>query len=85
MIQNLVMDNTLYSGLYLERHDCTRNLHRAYGLRVVRSLFGHWGVVRQWGRVGRPGRTRTDWFETLSEAEHALTRRLREKRRRGYR
>ena len=62
-----------YRGLRLERHDDGRNLHRAYGLRLARSLFGHWGLVRHWGRVGRPGSTKTEWFE--SPAERLKTRR----------
>jgi predicted DNA-binding WGR domain protein len=73
-----------YRGLHLERHDPARNLHRAYGLQLARSLFGHWGVQRVWGRVGRAGRSRTEWFATAGEAERALRKKLREKRRRGY-
>ena len=85
MIQNRgVDDETLYSGLYLERHDGAKNLHRCYGLQLARSLFGHWGMVRQWGRVGRAGSTRTEWFASAAEAEEALRRKLAEKQRRGY-
>jgi predicted DNA-binding WGR domain protein len=74
----------LYQGLLLERHDPGCNLHRVYRLQLARSLFGHWGLVRVWGRVGRAGRAQTEWFETAGEAERALARKLREKRRRGY-
>ena len=85
MNQNRTMsNNTPYRGLRLERYAAERNLHRAYGLRLARSLFGHWGMVRQWGRVGRPGSTRTDWFASAAEAERALRRKLAEKQRRGY-
>jgi len=79
-----VDDDTLYRGLHLERHDRAKNLHRCYGLGLARSLFGHWGVVRQWGRVGRPGSTMTEWFASAAEAEGALRRKLAEKQRRGY-
>lgn len=85
LIQNRAMDDdTLYRGLRLERHAAARNLHRAYGLRLARSLFGHWGLVRQWGRVGCSGATKTEWFECAAEAEAALSGKLQEKRRRGY-
>jgi predicted DNA-binding WGR domain protein len=85
LIQNRGVDNdTLHSGLHLERHDRAKNLHRCYGLQLARSLFGHWGVVRQWGRVGRPGSTRTEWFACAAEAKAALRRKLAEKQRRGY-
>jgi predicted DNA-binding WGR domain protein len=79
-----VDDDTLYRGLHLERHDRAKNLHRCYGLQLARSLFGHWGVVCQWGRVGRPGSTKTEWFASAAEAEAALRRKLAEKQRRGY-
>ncbi len=86
VIQNRAMDDdTLYRGLRLERHEWARNLHRAYGLRLARSLFGHWGLVRQWGRVGRPGSTKTEWFPGPADAEAAFARKLKEKTRRGYR
>ena len=85
MIQNHRMeDDSLYRGLRLERHDPTRNLHRAYGLRVARSLFGHWGLVRQWGRVGCAGASKTEWFDNPADAKAAFTRKLNEKRRRNY-
>jgi len=74
----------LYKGLHLQCHEPRRNLHRAYRLQLVRSLFGHRGLIRVWGRVGRAGRAQTERFETAGEAERALARKLREKRRRGY-
>jgi len=74
----------LLKGLHLERHEPRRNLHRANRLQLARSLFGHWGLIRVWGRVGRAGRVQTEWFETADEAQRALARKLREKRRRGY-
>jgi predicted DNA-binding WGR domain protein len=85
LIQNQVMErDQFYRGLHLERHEPEHNLHRAYHLQLARSLFGHWGLVRVWGRVGRAGRAQTEWFETAGEAERALARKLREKRGRGY-
>lgn len=69
----------------LERYIPAANCHRAYGLELTRSLFGDWGVTRVWGRIGRPGRERTDWFATEGEAAAHRERLLRAKLRRGYR
>ena len=60
------------------------NLYRYYRMEIVPGLFGDWGLVRQWGRLGRPGRSRTDWFDTEAEAKDAcITLRI-QKARRGY-
>lgn len=40
---------------------------RFYTVTVCADLFGNWTVIREWGRVGRPGTLRTDCF-----ANHAL-------------
>ncbi|WP_282611009.1 WGR domain-containing protein [Pelagibius sp. Alg239-R121] len=85
MNQDLFTDrDELYRGVYLERHAPQSNLHRAYALRIARSLFGHWGLSRFWGRSGTRGRSKTEWFDTAAKAERALEAKLAEKRRRGY-
>ncbi|MEZ5738644.1 MAG: WGR domain-containing protein [Burkholderiaceae bacterium] len=35
---------------------------RFYTVTVCADLFGDWSVVREWGRMGRPGTLRTDRF-----------------------
>ncbi|WP_411572514.1 WGR domain-containing protein [Tropicimonas sp. TH_r6] len=40
-------------------------------MEIVRGLFGDWGLVRNWGRVGGAGQLRTDWFGSESEAKVA--------------
>ena len=69
----------------LERRDQAANLARFYAVSVVPSLLGGWAMVREWGRIGGPGRVQTDWFTTEAEAEAAASRLLARKRRRGYR
>ena len=71
--------------LRLERRDLARNMMRFYALLVTRGLFGEWGLLRVWGRVGEQGQMRTKWFKTQEEAEAALRKLERSKRRRGYR
>jgi predicted DNA-binding WGR domain protein len=69
----------------LERHDPARNMMRFYALLVTQGLFGEWGLMRVWGRVGKKGQTRTQWFGTKEEAETALRKFEKSKRKRGYR
>ncbi|EYD77720.1 hypothetical protein Rumeso_00678 [Rubellimicrobium mesophilum DSM 19309] len=59
-------------------------MRRFYSMALATSLFGECGGVRQWGRIGTSGQTRTDWYTALPEAEIALQALLRAKRRRGY-
>ena len=72
------------SPVHLTRVDLSCNMRRFYSLALATSLFGEWGVRRQWGRIGAPGRERTDWYSKAQEAEGAFQAMLRAKRRRGY-
>ena len=72
-------------ALRLERCDPARKMMRFYALQVAPNLFGEWCLLRVWGRIGRRGQMRTDWFETKQEAEGALLVLERSKRKRGYR
>lgn len=58
--------------------------HRFYLLRTLPTLFGEWVLLREWGRLGSPGRVRRDRHQTESEAIHALTKLAKQKHRRGY-
>jgi predicted DNA-binding WGR domain protein len=71
--------------IHLHRIDPARNMARFYRLSSAPSLFGDICVVREWGRIGRPGRMRIDLFEKLQEAAAARLALERSKRRRGYR
>lgn len=55
--------------MHLTRSDFDANLHRFYRLEIVRGLFGHWSLVRNWGRIGSSRQMRTDWFDTEAEAK----------------
>jgi len=69
----------------LYRVDEDRNMRRFYHLRVERTLFGEWALIREWGRIGsRRGQSREEWFEAAPPAEAALRKREAAKRRRGY-
>lgn len=68
----------------LRREDPARNMRRFYGLALALSLWGEWGVVRRWGRVGGPGWARTDWHGSREDAAAELARMAGAKRQRGY-
>lgn len=61
-----------------------QNMARFYRLDVQPSLFGEWGVVREWGRIGASGQLRTDWYRSEAEARQAQETLAGRKRRKGY-
>lgn len=69
---------------YLEKRDQRRNLARFYRMDVRPNLFGEWTLEREWGRIGRGGQTRLDWYGSEAEATGALLALETAKRRRGY-
>ncbi len=70
--------------VHLEKRDPTRGQFRFYALHAMPSLFGDWTLVREWGRIGSPGRVVVNWFGTLEETRDAMAEKAREKVRRGY-
>lgn len=71
--------------LRLERCDPQKGMLRFYALQVMSNLFGEWCLLRAWGRIGRRGQMRTEWFKTRHAAEEALRTLEKAKRKRGYR
>ena len=70
--------------LHLRRFDAACNMRRFYTLAVQRTLFGEVSLIRRWGRIGTNGQVKLETFDHSSEAEKALERLARSKRRRGY-
>lgn len=68
----------------LRKVDPVRNMARFYMLTVQPSLFGEWCLVREWGRIGSPGRVISDPFPSPAEAQAALDKIQRAKMQRGY-
>jgi predicted DNA-binding WGR domain protein len=60
-------------------------MRRYYHIDVQPNLFGGFGVIREWGRIGQRGRIRHDPHLSEAEATAALQRLHDAKRRRGYR
>ena len=70
--------------LVLDRCNPTSNMARYYVLAIEPSLFGDATLIREWGRIGRPGQRRVQLYENQSGAIEALDTWLQRKRRRGY-
>ncbi len=68
----------------LYRIDASKRMYRFYRLDVQADLFGQWCLMREWGRIGRSGQTRSLPFPTPEEAEAALDQQRRAKEKRGY-
>ncbi len=60
------------SAITLHRSDPARNMWRYYRLDVQPDLFGQWCFIREWGRTGSSGQTRSVPFPTPAQAEAAL-------------
>ncbi len=70
--------------MHLTRTIPDANLARFYRMEIVPGLFGDWGLVREWGRIGRAGRMRTDWFDNEADAKDARFALHMTKAKRGY-
>lgn len=70
--------------LVLDRLDPSCNMARYYVLSIEPSLFGDATLIREWGRIGRPGQRRIELYDSQSRAVEALETWLQRKRRRGY-
>lgn len=57
--------------MYLTRTEPSANLYRYYQMQIVPGLFGDWGLIREWGRIGGSDQMRTDWFDTEADAKDA--------------
>ncbi|NGN41565.1 WGR domain-containing protein [Mesorhizobium sp. CGMCC 1.15528] len=70
--------------LHLRRVDPTRNMRRFYTLTIQPTLFGGSSLIRHWGRIGTNGQSMMETFDAPEEADGALARLERTKRRKGY-
>jgi len=68
----------------LFRIDPAKHMSRFYRFDIQPTLFGQWSFVREWGRIGSPGRVRIVVFATLADAQAALDRLRKAKEQRGY-
>jgi predicted DNA-binding WGR domain protein len=69
---------------YLTRTDPARNMNRFYVVQVMPNLFGHWTVLREWGRRGSPGTMRLSSYRARDEAQADEQRTIKRRLQRGY-
>jgi predicted DNA-binding WGR domain protein len=72
------------SRFHLIRIDPEHNTRRFYAARVQATLFGTFALVREWGRIGSPGRVESEEYVSHEEAEAAFTKLRQTKEKRGY-
>ncbi|MCX4030343.1 WGR domain-containing protein [Endozoicomonas sp. SM1973] len=70
--------------IYLKLSDPETNTHKFYTLLIQKDLFGHWALLRQWGRIGTKGTIKVDTFDCYEKAHAALERIQKQKLRKGY-
>ena len=51
----------------IRRRDPARRMARFYSLAVQADLLAGWSLVREWGRIGSPGRVRVDPHAELAD------------------
>jgi predicted DNA-binding WGR domain protein len=49
----------------LQKRNPERNQYRYYVLDVQPNLFGSWSLIREWGRIGRPGQVKIELCDSL--------------------
>ena len=79
------MSNMDAKPFYLRRINPSLNMRRFYLLSIQPTLFGGASVIRNWGRIGSSGQTMMETFDGQEDADRALSRLERTKRKRGYR
>lgn len=59
------------TDLSLRRIDPAKGMRRFYRLTIQPDLFGGADLVREWGRLGSPGRVRVDMHPDQGRADAA--------------
>ena len=84
MKENAIDEIGRLSVVSLERVDPARNAYRYYVLSIEPTLFEEVSLVREWGRIGRPGRRIVELWADVPSDKVELETWLAGKRRRGY-
>ena len=53
-------------------------------MAIQLDLFGKWSLIREYGRMGKPGKILAVPYDTEDEAEMALSEQRQKKERKGY-
>ena len=74
----------LSNSIYLRAIDPTVNKARFYSLHIMEDLWGGVSLVREHGRIGRPGKVILNWYPKINDAITAMHTIHRKKLKRGY-
>jgi predicted DNA-binding WGR domain protein len=69
---------------FFTRIDPAKNISRFWLSIVTPGLLGGWSLLREWGRIGSPGRMESRTFEREDEARRAEQRGIRRRELHGY-
>ena len=81
----MTRDSVQFPSAELVRIDHDRGTHRFYHAGLWPDLFGGVAVMREWGRIGQSGTLKLDRYDDPEQAEAALDKLVRRKKRKGYR
>ena len=68
----------------LEKFNHNRKQKRYYALRLTKTLFGEWCLVREWGVIGGTGQEKRDYIAEAPVAKAELERLKAAKLKGGY-
>jgi predicted DNA-binding WGR domain protein len=60
------------TSVHLRCIDPAKNKRRYYNMSIQPTLFGEWALIREWGRIGRGGQIKTEFFSTVDGALNCL-------------
>lgn len=67
------------NAVILYRINAPKRMHRYYRMDVQPDLFGQWCLMREWGRIGSTGQTRSFPFPTRRKQKRRCNARVAEK------
>lgn len=70
--------------IFFTRIDPAKNIARFWLSHVTPTLWGGWSLIREWGRIGSPGRVQARTFESEDEARRAERQGIRKRELHGY-
>lgn len=71
-------------SVLLYRIDRAKNMQRFYRLDIQPDLFGNLCLIREFGRIGKPGQLRSVPYSIEDKAMGAFRKHRTAKERRGY-
>ena len=64
--------------------DPDTNKARWYYINTATDLFGETVLIKRWGRIGRTGQEKLEWFESSTALKAEINTTIRRRLRNGY-